>query len=85
MRKCLISTQEVLLVKGYSHFKEYKKQKAWRGKPKLLHAGGTLESPAGLCEAAQCLASGQQGQWVSESPVIPQPAGGRAGTGAQVS
>lgn len=40
MRKCLITTQEVLLVKGYSHFKEYKKQKAWRGKPKLLHAGG---------------------------------------------
>lgn len=37
MRKCLISAQEVLLVKGYSHFKEYKKQKAWRGKPKVLH------------------------------------------------
>lgn len=26
-----------------------------------------------------------QGQWVSELPVIPQPTGGRAGTGAQVS
>lgn len=61
MRKCLISAQEVLLVKGYSHFKEYKKQKAWRGKPKVLHAGGTLESPAGLCKAAQCLARGAAG------------------------
>lgn len=61
MRKCLISAQEVLVVKGYFHFKEYKKPKAWRGKPKVLHAGGTLESPAGLCKATPRLARGQQG------------------------
>lgn len=30
-----------------------------------------LESPAGLCKATQCLARGQQGQWVSELPIDP--------------
>lgn len=56
---------------GLLHFKNIRNKKLGEANQKV-YAGGTLESPAGLCKATQCLARGQQGQWVSELPVIPR-------------
>ena len=57
---------------GYSHLRNIRKKKAWRGKPKVLHAGGTLESPAGLCKPPRVWPGGSRaetsGWWAACDP-----------------
>lgn len=84
MRKCLFSAQEVLVVKGYSHLSNIRNKKLGEANQRCSmlaalwdHLQGFASHPAFGQGAAGLKPVGD------ELPVIPQPAGGRAGTGAQ--